>query len=348
MNERDINIQENCLNKKEYYISFIRMIATILIVSCHILQHYNNELAWWFNVGVQIFLFISGYLYGVRNNVDTILFYKKSFKKLFLDYYIYITAVVFFILFTHKVVLSIYNIIGLYTFQSTINGLEHLWFMTYIILCYLLVPFLTKMSEKWDYYKDTKYILYTVMLIFLIEVFMFFLNLTAQWIICFVLGMIFHRIEEKKKHLYNKILIFIVFLAIVMNSIEIYTKYFYNKNIVNIFYISFCNYAHVFLAIFLFYFLRGIYKLINKNKLKRNVQRLLDFSDKVSYDIYLVHHIYILGPYQIMLTNNKYLNIVIVILATLLTTFLLRMISNKVLYIIKKRKNKTINKVRRK
>lgn len=218
--------------------------------------------------------------------------------------------------------------------------------MPYIILCYLLVPCIIKVLQRWDYLEDTKYILCVVLLILFIEMFMIFI--TTEWIICFVLGMILHRIEDKKKHLFNKILIFIFFLAIVMNSIQIYTEYFYNKKIVNIFYTSFCNYAHVFLAIFLFYFLRCIYKLFNKNKLKRNVKRLLDLSDKVSYDIYLVHHIYILGPYQIMLTNYRYLNIVIVILATLSTTFLLRIISNNVLYTIKKRKNKIINKVRRK
>ena len=53
--------------KENYYnggISLIRFISTIMIVSCHFLQYFNLELAWWLNVGVQIFFIMSGFLYG--------------------------------------------------------------------------------------------------------------------------------------------------------------------------------------------------------------------------------------------------------------------------------------------
>lgn len=49
----------------DYSISFIRLISFLLIITCHIQQYLNIVLAWWFNVGVQIFLCISGYLYGM-------------------------------------------------------------------------------------------------------------------------------------------------------------------------------------------------------------------------------------------------------------------------------------------
>ena len=51
-------------SEKNYAISLLRFIAMIFIVICHFFQYYNLELAWWFNVGVQIFLCISGFLYG--------------------------------------------------------------------------------------------------------------------------------------------------------------------------------------------------------------------------------------------------------------------------------------------
>ena len=44
-------------------ISFCRYIAMNFIVACHVLQYYDNEQAWWFNCGVQIFICISGFLY---------------------------------------------------------------------------------------------------------------------------------------------------------------------------------------------------------------------------------------------------------------------------------------------
>lgn len=39
----------------DYSISLIRLIATLFIITCHIMQYLTIELAWWFNVGVQIF-----------------------------------------------------------------------------------------------------------------------------------------------------------------------------------------------------------------------------------------------------------------------------------------------------
>lgn len=43
----------------DYSVSLIRLIATIFIITCHIMQYLSIELAWWFNVGVQIFLCMS-------------------------------------------------------------------------------------------------------------------------------------------------------------------------------------------------------------------------------------------------------------------------------------------------
>ena len=51
----------------------------LLIVACHYLQYYNNGLAWWLNVGVQVFFVISGYLYGIRD-IDNPLAFLKEFS----------------------------------------------------------------------------------------------------------------------------------------------------------------------------------------------------------------------------------------------------------------------------
>lgn len=55
------------MKKRDYAISIIRVISTGFIVICHMMKFYNCELAWWFNVGVQIFLCMSGWLYAQNN-----------------------------------------------------------------------------------------------------------------------------------------------------------------------------------------------------------------------------------------------------------------------------------------
>ena len=67
----------------DYSVSFARFVAMCLIVTCHIMQRDNFasningahiEWAFWLNVGVQMFLFLSGYLYGKKQKIDAIPF----------------------------------------------------------------------------------------------------------------------------------------------------------------------------------------------------------------------------------------------------------------------------------
>lgn len=67
--------------KKDISVSVIRLFAMLMIISCHILQGLNNKWAFWVNVGVQIFFFISGFLYG-KKDIDNIkTFYVGRLKK---------------------------------------------------------------------------------------------------------------------------------------------------------------------------------------------------------------------------------------------------------------------------
>ena len=58
----------------------------VLIIACHFLQYYGNELAWWLNVGMQIFFVVSGFLYGNKNINDPIQFIKQRLKKILIPY----------------------------------------------------------------------------------------------------------------------------------------------------------------------------------------------------------------------------------------------------------------------
>lgn len=71
-------MENKILNKinKDYSISYFRFIAMCFIVLCHIMQRdvfstsiagANIKWAFWFNIGVQMFLFLSGYLYGKKD-----------------------------------------------------------------------------------------------------------------------------------------------------------------------------------------------------------------------------------------------------------------------------------------
>ena len=67
--------------KKDYSLSMIRVISLIMIISCHILQGLSISAAFWVNLGVQIFFFLSGFLYGNKKIENVKEYYKSRLKK---------------------------------------------------------------------------------------------------------------------------------------------------------------------------------------------------------------------------------------------------------------------------
>lgn len=55
------------------FISISRVLATLMIVTCHIIGYFtfipgHMHLGQFFNVGVPMFICISGYLYGLKSS----------------------------------------------------------------------------------------------------------------------------------------------------------------------------------------------------------------------------------------------------------------------------------------
>ena len=71
---------------KNISVSLARFVAMVFIVVCHFCQYYGMEAAWWFNVGVQMFFCISGFLYGNKNIPSFFGFVAKNFKKILVPY----------------------------------------------------------------------------------------------------------------------------------------------------------------------------------------------------------------------------------------------------------------------
>lgn len=327
------NVKEKVI-KRDDAISLARFIAMIFIISCHIMQYYGHELAWWFNVGVQMFLFISGYLYGRRNEIEPLSFYKKSFIKILTDYYIYILIVVCVILFTNKIPLIFTDIFRLFTFSGTIKGLGHLWFISTILFCYLITPLLIKIINEIEKKNNFMYIIEIIFILIVTELTcsLFFNYFNGAWINCYILGLLIYRLKNNKVKIWNITKWIILLLSFVMNIIQIYISYFSDLKFIGAYELLFtkwCNYAHVLLGIVL---VMLIIKIFNKINYKPSIlTKILKLSDKYSYDIYIVHQFFILGEYSILkFCNSKIIGIVIVVIITILSAVLLNYISKVV------------------
>lgn len=125
-------------------ISFIRMCSMIMIVACHILQYYDNEMAFWLNVGVPVFLILSGFLYGKKEAVGE-KFYRKRLCKIIPEFWVFILCAIGAYMLVKGYSFSVSELARLIAgLPNHIAGLQHIWFVSTILLCYAITPFIYK------------------------------------------------------------------------------------------------------------------------------------------------------------------------------------------------------------
>lgn len=318
---------------KDASISFIRLMAMSFIVACHFLQYYDNGLAWWFNVGVQIFLCISGFLYGQKEISDSLRFIEKNFVKILVDYYIVIIISAIFYRIFHPELISKAIFLNMVLCRETIQGMGHLWFISAILFCYLITPFLYRLMNKLEgcsYHQGLfVYILLLIICHLVIEKHLQYIMAPA--VICYMVGFFLGRLKKNSmKNRFFHIFLANLIIALLMNSLQIYIDHFHG----NVFkfidtksnlYISFCDYAHVSLGILIFTLLYIALRNIHFNRFRG----ILKASDKYSFDVYLIHQIFILGPFCMEnITAYPFFNIILILTIVSILAFALQHASN--------------------
>lgn len=316
-------------DKKDYSLSFIRFIATIMIVCCHIFQQYDIWLAQFFNVGVQIFLFISGYLHSTKRD-NRLSFFLRKVKRLLVEYYVFLIPVLVFIFCINRINLEIKDAVNLVALSGTVHELGHLWFVPTILVCYLLTPLFWDILDSY-----TKNIQLLKFLIINTIIFIFFhmilkSTINPAWISCYLCGMIAKkfggggegkRIYALKWGLFGSTILYLVIrMCYAVNVIPNINK------VESILFVVF-NYGHVLLSIVIVYMLKKIWspKAIVRNKYVKN---FLNLSDRYSYDVYLVHHILVLGTYSVFnFIDNIVIGLLIATTITIIWAIIINLLS---------------------
>ncbi len=336
----NIESQKNIIwTKKDYSISIIRLISLISIVVCHIFQYYNISLAWNFNIGVQLFLIISGFLYGLKfknANAGTVW---KNFKKIFFDYYIFIILAIILNLVFNISGIDFKRIILMFFFAGNIKGVEHLWYVPLILFCYLEIPFLSFFKSKIQ--KNKLKNLYKIIFLIIVVIInsLIFSYFNAAWVLCFNYAYLFaEEIKDIKKYFVRYNIIGIVLVALI-HGLRCFTNIFDNMSRINQ-YININDFIKTLTAIVLFITLYFLFSFIKyKDKIK-----FLDFADKYSYDVYLTHQIFILGPLSLLsITRFNAINICLSLICIVALTVALIGIKYLIILITKKIKEKRVS-----
>ncbi len=329
------NIKQKNVNR-DIRISIIRILATIGIVLCHILQEYGNPLANWLNVNVQIFLFMSGFLYGNKTIENKILWLKNRFIKILVPYYIFFAIALIAYIILKRELLSLSNIFTtffcLQLFGKDITGLGHLWFIPLILLCYIITPILQVIRQKIS--ENKKYWLLVLLIILIVHCLIIIPTINMRYItslVIYIIGYFISLFYQKSKKIKRFSSIIITIIAILLVILEILMPIFISNTILYKI-ISFAiYYRNLFLGIAIFMILYNLIGRIRKNKFYYT-NNILSTLDSYTFYIYLTHCIYILGPMSLLyITNNIIINYIITFAMITISSIILKNISSKVI-----------------
>ena len=309
--------------KRDISIQIVRICAMFSIILCHIVQEADNKLivmtGQFFNIGVYIFLIISGFLYS-NKKIEPKKFYKDRFLKIMIPIYIFLIPI--FIIQMSKGTFNIFKLlIYLFNLQGIFGGIDgasHLWFITAIGICYLLLPIFQFIK------KEKKLSLIFNIMLFGITIVFCFINRTLGMIfICistysfgyFYFGLFYNNKKSCK-------LLICVFLINI--SIRVLFKYLFDETVLYDLILvgitqNICSICIIQLI-----------KHIDINNIKYKM--IINIVDKYSFYIYITHYFFMKGSASVMtLTPSFICNIFIMIVLSVSYAYILYY-SNKFVY----------------
>jgi peptidoglycan/LPS O-acetylase OafA/YrhL len=138
--------------RTDWSISALRLIAICCIIACHLCQLYELEAAWWLNSAVQVFLFISGWLFGLRSDFDDVKkWITKRFKRICVPFWITACLIILLdcIFAIEDITLDKIVLAFLCIKSGSIPNGAHLWYVSAMLLCYLITPLLSALWKHW-------------------------------------------------------------------------------------------------------------------------------------------------------------------------------------------------------
>lgn len=317
----------------EIFISYLRVFAMILILACHIVQEHNNiyinMTAQFLNVGVSIFIIISGYLYGKRDIKERYFrWIIKRAKRILIPMYFFMI----FLLIVNLVIGSniritnwIAYVFNLQGFQIYVHGAEHLWYLTIIMICYLITPILNKYKTK----ISNKNLIIYILVGGLVQIITsYFIDTQLGIYLIYILLYIIAYIVGYRNHISisTKLMFISLILAATSAIIRVCARILFDNSI--LYNVIIVGYTQGIIAFCIFYIFIYICRNVKKNK-------IINFFDSISFEIYLVHYMYVVGPLRVMgLTNSFASNTLITLVISILTSIILKKICEKFYYLI--------------
>lgn len=312
-------IQKNSQNL--YFADWLRAFGCIAILICHLVGFsgipYGTVAAQFFNIGVEIFLLLSGFLFGIRGEQTQSLvkWYGKRLKRIFIPLWLFLIILFILSIVTKteiKAVQWLKNLFGIQGFDG-VKGAEHTWYITLSLICYLFTPAIAFFAVFWESQSHRIKEIFVVTLLilpavcaFVVSGFIWNFFVPLSWYtLAFLVGHSWKRIVITSKVVRIAILLMISLFAIRLAGRYLADEtLLYDRLIV--------GYEHFIAA--------GCIGLLFSCFFgNRKPNRAIQFISENSYEIYLYHVMFISGPVSLLgLTSFVGTDFLIIVAVTML------------------------------
>lgn len=298
-------------------------IAILIIIICHLsalifptkIARLTTPLG---GIGVAIFLFLSGY--GINESYK-----EKKLNKYWKKRIINVIVPYLIIFFIYGIInyhkLDTLKLLKLFFTIEEVNNYYY-WYIGYQLICYIIFFITVTLSQN----KVQKNILLSL---FFGICFLLFNEIRAEQSVSFMLGIIVSDNKNIKENINNTAititLLIIGILALGLKQIDIV------RHLPNVLF----KFIQLAIKLSLGIALINITYKINNNKLMNNINKILNTIGKYSYEIFLSHGLAILVFES---NKNNKLNLILFFIITIIVSYLLKKMTNKIKNICLERK----------
>lgn len=291
-----------------------------MIVTCHFFQAYDNDWAYVLNTGVQIFLLISGFLYGYTGVTDIPRFYSGRIRKVYLPYILWTMIISFLLIAFAYDHFNIRVAVAQILMVGRMDGQSHLWFIPVLFICYLILPVFTLIRNR-----TLSLSALLVFVLILSGIYAITGEADYLWIMTYFIGFILGMVPNICKALFIPIVILVAFMLLDTPVLELFTDKSFAGRAIHIL----SALGILCLCIVVADVMRGKSGKYPPLLLSRKHPSWLG---KFEFEVYLVHQTFLIGPLALVyITDNRIFNIIICILAIGVTTLLFCILKKKFL-----------------
>lgn len=323
-------------------VSLCRVIGMLMIVFCHIGTAVGSAaIGQLFQSGVHLFLFISGFLYSNKKIDDARKWMYGRILRVSVPCYIWVLLMCLAGLLMQQavplamLVLSVLNLQGIHfllTFlpsPSIISGASHLWFITAMMLCYVLTIFV----KKWELIGEKKSVGGKILaLTMVVTCLLGLLGIRFDYLWIYFAGYVAGK--DAKGIDLKKYLMLTVAMAVAVVGRLLMKRYCDVQGDINAYLYVVIPVAYMAMALWIFYTV----DLVNKRfdlmeKMKRTFAGpLIDWLDGISFYVYITHYAFTDAPFSVMgVTGSLAVNLLALLALTLVTSIVLKVITGWIL-----------------